>query len=143
MNSLIQWKNLGKTTTRGGLPAKAPCSRAAEQGRAPDREASGCDKNPPVTPLGPQKERLYSRQLDWLAEQGGAPDREALGCAKNPPVTPLATPKREWVRYQSVFCICVFASNPVQEKKFLFFVFKIPYDDSYFSVFYPSQIKAY
>ena len=101
----------------------------------------------PRTPLSPhwqpQKERLYSRQLDWLAEQGGAPDRQASGCAKNPPVTPLATPKREWVRYQSVFCICVFASNPVQEKKFLFFVFKIPYDDSYFSVFYPSQIKAY
>ena len=56
----------------------------------------------PRTPLSPhwqpQKERLYSRQLDWLAEQGGAPDRQASGCAKNPPVTPLATAKREVIQ---------------------------------------------
>ena len=101
----------------------------------------------PRTPLSPhwqpQKERLYSRQLDWLAEQGGAPDRQASGCARNPPVTPLGKTKTSGLDVKVYFVFVYLHQILYKKKNFSFFVFEIPYEDSYFSVFYPSQMKAY
>ena len=43
-----------------------------------------------------------------------------------------------------VYFVFVYLHQILYKKKnFSFFVFEIPYEDSYFSVFYPSQMKAY
>ena len=115
----------------------------AEQGGARDREALGCAKNPPVTPLATPKREVHSRQLDWLAEQGGAPDREASGCAKNPPVTPLGKTKTSGLDVKVYFVFVYLHLAWTRKKISLFLYLRFPMTIAIFFVFYPSQIKAY
>ena len=79
-----------------------------------------------VTHWQPQKERFYSRQLDWPAEQGGAPDREASGCAKSPPVTPLGKTQTSGLDIKVYFVFVYLHQILYKKKNFSFLYLRFP-----------------